>query len=70
MNEQMDKLMADYEQLKNSIFNKMDSAAHDAYFAKTSSRQVKCIAIFSVLQEIVEEAGLFTEYTEWKENVK
>lgn len=62
-----DALRADYEKLKEDIFDKMDDAVISAWLAgKDVHKTMKAMERYSVLEAIVSGNGLYEEYAAWK----
>lgn len=72
MNEQMDKLMADYEQLKNKVFKEYLKAVNDAYYCTRGDivMNAEVMAKWKILYNILREARLLGECMEYEAMLK
>ncbi len=62
---EMEKVMADFEQLKSSIFRMMDKSIRDAFISKDRGEKMQFMGKYKVLDELMRENGLYEEYVAW-----
>ena len=62
---EMEKVMADFEQLKGSIFRMMDKSIRDAFISKDRGEKMQFMGKYKVLDELMRENGLYEEYVAW-----
>ena len=60
--DKLDKAIADYEQLKSSIFRMMDQAIRDAFVSKDRTEKMEHMGKYKVLDELMREACLYKDY--------
>lgn len=72
MNEQMDKLMADYEQLKGKLFKEYLKAVSDAYYCTKGDivKNAEVMVRWKMLYNILWETGLLGECQRYEEMLK
>ena len=59
---EMEKVMADFEQLKSSIFRMMDKSIRDAFVSKDRTEKMEHMGKYKVLDELMREACLYKDY--------